>query len=81
MEISMDMILTGLRLSAVRQAVILQCLEAYGWGNANPEEEYVQHSEQVTRIKAVVDIYGPADLTTEYARNHPLVTAFIAQVI
>jgi acetyl esterase/lipase len=30
------------------------------------------------RIKAVVDIYGPIDLTTEYARNQPLVTSFIA---
>lgn len=29
------------------------------------------------RVKAVVDIYGPVDLTTEYARSHPLVTAFI----
>jgi hypothetical protein len=29
--------------------------------------------------EAVVDIYGPADLTTEYAINHALVTSFIAR--
>ena len=27
----------------------------------------------------MVDIYGPYDLTTEYARNHPLVTSFLTR--
>jgi acetyl esterase/lipase len=29
------------------------------------------------KIKAVVDIYGPVDMTTEYARTHPLITGFL----
>jgi acetyl esterase/lipase len=45
----------------------LALLAAYGWK---------QGSEG--KVKAVVDIYGPADLTTEYARNHRLVTDFLA---
>lgn len=55
----------------------LALLGAYGWDNANPEKDTVDYSDPAIRIKAVVDLYGPADLTTEYARNHPLVTAFI----
>jgi acetyl esterase/lipase len=29
------------------------------------------------KIKAVVDIYGPVDMTTPYSQTHPLVTGFI----
>lgn len=29
------------------------------------------------KIKAVVDIYGPVDMTTEYARTHPLIIGFL----
>jgi dipeptidyl aminopeptidase/acylaminoacyl peptidase len=36
-------------------------------------------TESSHRIKAVVDIYGPVDLTTRYGRNQPLVTSFIAR--
>ena len=32
-----------------------------------------------SRVQAVVDLYGPADLTTDYAKNHPTVTGFIGQ--
>ena len=56
----------------------LALLGAYGWGNAAPGKDQVEGSGPVSRIKAVVDLYGPVDLTTEYARNHPLVTALIA---
>ena len=56
----------------------LALLGAYGWDNANPGKDTIEKSVPGNRIKAVVDLYGPADLTTEYARNHPLVTAFIA---
>ncbi|MCB0837625.1 MAG: alpha/beta hydrolase [Bacteroidetes bacterium] len=31
------------------------------------------------RIQAIVNFYGPTDLTTEYARNHPSVFKFIGQ--
>ncbi|MFA5132067.1 MAG: alpha/beta hydrolase [Candidatus Paceibacterota bacterium] len=44
----------------------LALLAAYGWGGS------VSHP-----IKAVVDLYGPTDLTTGYMRNHSLVTSFI----
>lgn len=52
----------------------LALLAAYGWKNP----EFKTDSTRSHRIKAVVDIYGPYDMTTEYARNHSLVTSFIA---
>lgn len=52
----------------------LAMLGGYGWGKENEISDSLNH-----KIKAVVDIYGPADLTTEYARKHPLVTSFIAR--
>lgn len=52
----------------------LAMLSGYGWKNPT-----VKHTGEkpANRVKAVVDIYGPVDLTTEYARNQPLVTGFI----
>jgi acetyl esterase/lipase len=29
------------------------------------------------KVKVVVDIYGPVDMTTPYARTHPLITGFL----
>jgi acetyl esterase/lipase len=52
----------------------LAMLGGYGWGKTEEGADSSNH-----KIKAVVDIYGPADLTTEYARNHPLVTSLIAR--
>ena len=52
----------------------LAMLGGYGWGETDEVSDSIHH-----KIKAVVDIYGPADLTTEYARKHPLVTSFIAR--
>jgi len=52
----------------------LAMLGGYGWRKTNEVSDRLNH-----KIKAVVDIYGPADLTTEYARNHPLVTALIGR--
>jgi acetyl esterase/lipase len=54
----------------------LALLTAYGW-KSREEELGTAPALSVHRIKAVVDIYGPYDLTTEYARNHPLVKNFI----
>jgi len=52
----------------------LAMLSGYGWRKTGEEgDSIIAHD-----IKAVVDIYGPADLTTEYARTHPLVTSLIA---
>lgn len=56
----------------------LALLAAYGWPNKPAANDSISFSEHTHRIKAVVDIYGPVDLTTEYARNQPLVTHFIA---
>ncbi len=52
----------------------LAMLGGYGWGKTNWTADSINH-----KIKAVVDIYGPADLTTDYARNHPLVKSFLAR--
>jgi acetyl esterase/lipase len=52
----------------------LALLTAYGWKNPESNVDSLRNH----RIKAVVDIYGPYDMTTEYARNHSLVTSFIA---
>jgi acetyl esterase/lipase len=57
----------------------LALLAAYGW--KNPEFTYDSTGIPAGshHIRAVVDIYGPADLTTRYARNNTLVTNFIAE--
>ena len=57
----------------------LALLAAYGWENPNVNSDSTDVPENSHRIKAVVDIYGPTDLTTEYSRNHPLVTSFITR--
>jgi acetyl esterase/lipase len=49
----------------------LAMLAGYGW-----ENRASQHNK-THRVKAVVDIYGPVDLTTDYAQTQPLVTGFI----
>jgi len=55
----------------------LALLAAYQWKSKNAAKDSVSLVEELPRIKAVVDIYGPVDLTTNYARNHPLVTNFL----
>jgi acetyl esterase/lipase len=54
----------------------LSLMAAYGWENPRAEPDSTTSSEE-HRIKAVVDIYGPVDLTTEYAQSQQLVTGFI----
>jgi acetyl esterase/lipase len=55
----------------------LATLAAYGWKNTGINSDSTCATENIHRIKAVVDIYGPVDLTTEYARTHPLITSFL----
>lgn len=57
----------------------LALLAAYGWRNPNINSDSANVPENSHRIKAVVDIYGPTDLTTEYSRNHPTVTSFFTR--
>jgi acetyl esterase/lipase len=55
----------------------LALLEAYGWQHPDINGDSLSLKTGNHRIKAVVDIYGPYDMTTEYARNHPTVTSFL----
>ena len=56
----------------------LALLAAYQWKSKNALKDSFRLAQEHPGIKAVVDIYGPVDLTTDYARNHPLVTNFLA---
>ena len=54
----------------------LSLMAGYGWKDPKaPVDSAVLKNTH--RIKAVVDIYGPVDFTTEYARTHPLITNFV----
>ncbi|MCG6186348.1 alpha/beta hydrolase [Maribellus maritimus] len=52
----------------------LAMLAAYGWQNPRKREQAPKHN-----VKAIVDIYGPVDMTTPYAQTQPLVTGFIGR--
>jgi acetyl esterase/lipase len=54
----------------------LALMAAYEWEETKSDSAKIPGINY--RIKAVVDIYGPVDLTTDYARNQSLVTSFIA---
>jgi acetyl esterase/lipase len=55
----------------------LALLGAYEWRKPALDADTVPGSPAPHRIKAVVDIYGPIDLTTSYARTQRLVTRFL----
>jgi len=55
----------------------LAMLAGYGRGSNSLDCESPNDTTGEHRIKALVDIYGPVDLTTEYARNQRLVIGFI----
>lgn len=62
----------------------LAMLAGYGWKKpaANPDNLKLDSTaiQKVNhKIKAVVEIYGPVNLTTEYARNHPTVTGLMSR--
>ncbi len=50
----------------------LSLMAAYQWENPRASENRPKH-----RVKAVVDIYGPVDMTTPYAQTQYMVTDFI----
>jgi acetyl esterase/lipase len=56
----------------------LAMLAAYGWKKSALAAESTISQTDKHKIKAVVEIYGPTDFTSEYARNHPTITGFIA---
>ncbi|MDP2338770.1 MAG: alpha/beta hydrolase [Bacteroidota bacterium] len=55
----------------------LAMLAAYEWQKPGVTNDSLFVSPNRHRIKAVVEIYGPVDLTTEYSRTHNTVTTFI----
>ncbi len=55
----------------------LSLLAAYGWRDSRSQNKASINDSVKHRIKAVVDIYGPVDLTTDYAQSQGLVTGFI----
>ena len=56
----------------------LALLGAYDWKKSQPVKDSSTVQNSPRHIKAVVDIYGPIDLTTSYAQNQILVTSFMA---
>jgi acetyl esterase/lipase len=56
----------------------LALLAAYGWANPATPVDSAELNSGSRRIKAVVDIYGPVDLTTEYAKIQPMVEGLMA---
>ena len=56
----------------------LALMAAYEWKKPGVTNDSIFVSANRHRIKAVVDIYGPIDMTTDYARSQPLVTSFLA---
>lgn len=56
----------------------LAMLAAYGWKKPDAHADTTMADEKKHQIKAVVEIYGPVDFTTEYAQNHPNITGFMA---
>jgi acetyl esterase/lipase len=55
----------------------LVMLAAYGWqesGTLANTDTLIQNN---WKIKAVVNFYGPCDLTTDFAKTHPLVTGLL----
>lgn len=53
----------------------LAMLAGYGWEESDKVK--TDTTQIVRKVKAVVDIYGPTDFTTPYARTHKLVTDFL----
>jgi len=56
----------------------LALLAAYEWKKPTTAGDTAVIPQSKHRVKAVVDIYGPIDFTTEYARNQILITSFMA---
>ncbi|MEI7421797.1 MAG: alpha/beta hydrolase [Prolixibacteraceae bacterium] len=55
----------------------LAMLTGYGWTRKDAPVDTTAVKGIQHKIKAVVEIYGPVDFTTEYARNHSLITGFL----
>jgi acetyl esterase/lipase len=56
----------------------LALLTGYGWKKRAEAADSAENQTSEYKIKAVVDFYGPTDLTTEFSRNNPTATNFLA---
>lgn len=57
----------------------LSLLTAYGWKSRNAIPDSTRDANQKKeKIKAVVELYGPIDFTSSYAKDHPSITNFMA---
>jgi acetyl esterase/lipase len=54
----------------------LAMLAGYGWKEKATSRD---HSVNGHRVKAVVNIFGPVDMTTDFARYHPTVNSFMGK--
>jgi acetyl esterase/lipase len=57
----------------------LALLAGYSWKKSGPATDTAAVPVSPHKIKAIVDIYGPTDLTTEFSRNNSTVTDFLAR--
>jgi acetyl esterase/lipase len=55
----------------------LVMLAAYGWKNSRTSVRLDSTREKPFPVRAVVNFYGPCDMTTDFAQNHPLVTGLL----
>jgi acetyl esterase/lipase len=54
----------------------LAMMAGYGWKEKTMNRDSAKSHH---RIKAVVNIFGPVDMTTDFARHHPTATSFMAR--
>lgn len=54
----------------------LAMMAAYGWKSKTMNSDSNENSHH---IKAVVNIFGPVDLTTDFAKHHPTAVSFIGK--
>lgn len=56
----------------------LSMLVAYGWHKGGQDSIVAPSPAKYHKLKALVELYGPVDFTTPYARNHSMVTRLMA---
>lgn len=57
----------------------LAMMAGYGWQEKTSGTESSDTLVNKHRIKAIVNIFGPVDMTTDFARNHPTAISFIGK--
>ena len=57
----------------------LAMMAGYGWKQKTRRSETPDTVAVKHHIKAIVNIFGPVDMTTDFARNHPTAISFIGK--